>query len=136
MDQSTNNRAVLLLIAGIPVTMILAATWLWFFVVQGDLDLVGALGTANRGTLVQPPRQLDDVGLFEQNGYEFKYADMEPKWTMLVPASGRAHQVRAPGACNRSSCARWRVPPTDRRPRRQQRRCIPTAGDCCRSGHR
>lgn len=89
-EQIRRNRIVLLSIIGLPVTMILAATWLWFFVVQGDLDLVGALGTANRGTLVQPPRQLDDVGLFEQNGYEFKYADMEPKWTMLVPASGRA----------------------------------------------
>ena len=42
------------LIAGIPLTMILAATWLWYFVVRGDLDLVCALGTANQGTLVQP----------------------------------------------------------------------------------
>ena len=26
-----------------------------------DLDLVGTLGTANRGALVQPPRQIDDA---------------------------------------------------------------------------
>ena len=60
-DNRTNNRMVLLLIAGIPVTMILGATWLWYFVVRGDLDLVGALGTANRGALVQPPRQIDGM---------------------------------------------------------------------------
>ena len=53
------SRLTLLLIMGIPVTMILTATWLWYFVVQGDLDLVGKLGTSNRGTLVEPPRQID-----------------------------------------------------------------------------
>ena len=37
-DTTNNNRLVLLLIAGIPVTMILAASWLWYFVVEGDLE--------------------------------------------------------------------------------------------------
>jgi hypothetical protein len=88
MDNKTNNRMVLLLVAGIPVTMILGATWLWFFVVRGDLDLVGRLGTANRGTLVQPPRQIDDVTLLAPDGAAFVYADAEPRWTMVVPAAG------------------------------------------------
>ena len=35
-NPSANNRMVLLLIGGIPVTMILMATWLWYFVAQGD----------------------------------------------------------------------------------------------------
>ena len=87
---------VLLLIAGIPVTMILTATWLWYFVVQGDLDLVGVLGTANRGTLVQPPRQLDDSN-WTDAGVEFKHADLEPKWAMLVAVPG----VSAIRAANR-----------------------------------
>lgn len=86
MEQTRKNRMTLLLIAGIPLTMVLAATWLWYFVAHGDLDLVGTLGTANRGNLVQPPRQLDDVELFEDNGLPFKYADLEPKWSMLVTA--------------------------------------------------
>lgn len=90
--QLNKNRMVLLLIAGIPVTMILAATWLWYFVVRGDLDLVGALGTANRGTLIQPPRQLDEVILFDQSGLPFRYADMAPKWALLVAG--------APGECD------------------------------------
>ena len=85
MNQTRKNRIVLLSIAGIPVTMILVATWLWYFVVRGDLDIVDMLGTANRGTLVQPPRQLDERALFDASGLVFKYADLEPKWGMLVP---------------------------------------------------
>ena len=86
-SQVNKNRMVLLLIAGIPVTMILSATWLWYFVVRGDLDLVGTLGTANRGTLIQPPRQLDDVSLVDQHGLPFLYRDMEPKWALLVSSA-------------------------------------------------
>ena len=89
-DASNNNRLVLLLIAGIPVTMILAASWLWYFVVKGDLDLVGAIGTANQGTLVQPPRQLDDVSLMDSAGLPIKWGDseQEPRWVLLVPSPG------------------------------------------------
>jgi cytochrome oxidase Cu insertion factor (SCO1/SenC/PrrC family) len=86
--QIYKNRMMLLLIAGIPVTMILLATWLWYFVVRGDLDLVGMVGTANRGTLVQPPRLLDEATLVDQDGVTFHYADLEPGWTLLVPAAG------------------------------------------------
>jgi hypothetical protein len=65
--------------------MILAATWLWFFVVRGDLDLVGTLGTANQGALVQPPRQIDDYELLDASGQAIRYADLPPRWTMVVP---------------------------------------------------
>jgi len=78
---------VLLLIGGIPVTMILVATWLWYFVVRGDLDLVNMLGTANRGSLVQPPRQLDDQDLTDPGGLSLLYAELEPRWAMLVPGA-------------------------------------------------
>lgn len=89
MNDATPDRGrmILLLIAGIPVTMILAATWLWYFVARGELDLVGALGTANRGELVQPPRQLDDAGLSDAQGNRRPYSDLEPKWTLLLPGS-------------------------------------------------
>ena len=43
VDSTTRNRMVLLLIGGIPVTIILVATWLWYFVAQGDLDLAAAV---------------------------------------------------------------------------------------------
>ena len=89
---------VLLLIGGIPVTVALVATWLWYFVVRGDLDLVGLLGTANRGELVQPPRQLDDQALLSESGATLKFADMEPRWSMLIPAAGG----RCDEACEKS----------------------------------
>lgn len=82
------SRLTLLLIMGIPVTMILTATWLWYFVVQGELDLVGKLGTSNRGTLVQPPRQIDEFDLRDRDGRDFSYTDVDRKWTLLVPYSG------------------------------------------------
>ena len=87
-NPATNNRMVLLLIGGIPLTMILAATWLWYFVARGDLDLVGMVGTANRGALVQPPRQLDDQTLRDESGLNIKFADLEPRWAMVIPAAG------------------------------------------------
>ena len=91
MEQShtvNNNRLMLLLIAGIPLTMILAASWLWYFVIRGDLDLVGMVGTANRGTLVQPPRQLGDVPLWDRDNLVADWHDDQPRWILLVPSSG------------------------------------------------
>ena len=88
IHSTTRNRMVLLLIGGIPLTVTLVATWLWYFVVRGDLDLVSILGTANRGELVEPPRQLDDQALFDASGVPLKFLDMEPRWAMLIPAAG------------------------------------------------
>ena len=85
---TANNRMVLLLIGGIPLTMILAATWLWYFVARGDLDLVGMVGTSNRGALVQPPRQLNDQILRDETGSNIKFADLAPRWAMVVPVVG------------------------------------------------
>ncbi len=97
-NSTTRNRMVLLLIGAIPVTIILVATWLWYFVAQGDLDLVGLLGTANRGTLVQPPRQLDDLALRDESGLSVAFSDLEPRWAMVVPAAGG----RCDEACEQS----------------------------------
>tara|TARA_B110000503_G_scaffold105513_1_gene157448 strand:- start:42440 stop:43105 length:666 start_codon:yes stop_codon:yes gene_type:complete len=87
-NPTTRNRMVLLLIGGIPLTVILAASWLWFFVAKGDLDLVDMLGTANRGALVQPPRQLDEYALLDETGATVTVSALEPRWTMLVPSAG------------------------------------------------
>ncbi len=86
--QRNRGRMVLLLIAGIPVIVILLATWLWFFVVRGELDIVGALGTANRGSLVQPARQIGQAPLYEQEGKRFNFALLPAKWTLLIPVFG------------------------------------------------
>jgi len=93
MSESGNSRLIILLIAGLPVTMILAATWLWFFVVKGDLDLVGALGTANQGVLVQPPRQLGPAHLQALGMAAAPGAAGEPKWLLLTPVSARCGEA-------------------------------------------
>ena len=89
---------VLLLIAGIPLTMMLAATWLWYFVVRGDLDLVGcwapliaALWCSRRGSWMTWRCWIE--------GLVFKYADLEPKWAMLVPGSAASVMPPARRAC-------------------------------------
>lgn len=82
------GRMVMLLIAGIPVTMVLAATWLWWFVVRGDLDIVQLLGTANRGTLLDPPRELAAAELAAPSGTPLPWTNTEKQWTLLVTNSG------------------------------------------------
>ena len=98
MATTSSSRMVLLLIGGIPVTMILVSTWLWYFVARGDLDLVGVLGTANGGALVQPPRQIDDYALYDASGRRLRYTDLEPRWTMVIPGRG----ARCGEDCERS----------------------------------
>jgi len=82
------GRGVVALIAGIPLTIILAASWLWYFVAQGDLDLIGAIGTANNGVLVKPPRQLREVDFTDDAGALFAWEDLEPRWTIVIPNAG------------------------------------------------
>ncbi len=90
-----NNRMILSLIAGLPLTMILAASWLWYFVIEGDLDLLGAIGTANHGTLVQPPRQIQSYTFNDELGALFQWQDLEPRWTMVIANRGTV----CDGAC-------------------------------------
>jgi len=84
-----NNRAVLLLIAGIPLTIILAASWLWYYVASGRLDLVDLLGTANRGTLLTEPVDIRTLGLEDTEGGSFDpEAGEKPLWRIFVPVAG------------------------------------------------
>ena len=83
-----NGRLTLLLIAGIPVIMILASSWLWYFVANGKLDIVGALGTSNSGMLVQPPRSVADAGWVNSAGERFEVHLETPLWVMVLPQAG------------------------------------------------
>jgi hypothetical protein len=84
LKKQNNNRRTLVLIAGIPLTVILTATWLWVYVINGDLDLLAITGTQNRGTLITPPQQMDELTL-TRSGEEFKYSEQDRKWTFLIP---------------------------------------------------
>lgn len=84
----SKNRAALLMIAGIPIIIILTATWLWYFVASGKIDLVAMLGTANRGQLLSPPLALDELAATTADGTLVKVTDSEqPVWRILVPGS-------------------------------------------------
>lgn len=80
------NRMTLLLIAGLPVMIILASSWLWYYVASGKLDLVDILGTANRGSLLQPPVNLAELQVVDKEGLDFEpAADDKPRWRIMVP---------------------------------------------------
>ncbi len=80
------NRMTLLLIAGVPVMIILASSWLWYFVASGRLDLVELLGTSNRGHLLQPPLNLADLQVVDKEGLDFEPgAEDKPQWRIMVP---------------------------------------------------
>ena len=83
-----DSRLPLALIVGTPLIMLLAASWLWYFVVHGNLDLVGAIGTANNGTLVTPPRQIRGASFTDDAAAAVEWADLDPRWTMVVVNSG------------------------------------------------
>ena len=92
-EQATDSsqrqaRRVLLLIAGIPVGMMLAATALWWAVQQGYVDILGSVGTANHGELVDPPRSLSDVVFQHEGVAETLWADMPTKWRLVVVQRG------------------------------------------------
>ena len=91
MTQHTDQRggrAILLLIAGLPVTMILAATWLWYFVERGDIDIVGALGAANSGEILSNPANIKGRLFTTSDGSETSLDVLERKWTFMVVNSG------------------------------------------------
>ena len=81
-------RRMLLLIAGIPVGMMLAATALWWAVQQGYVDILGSIGTANHGELVDPPRSLSDVVFQHEGVAETLWADLPTKWRLVVVQRG------------------------------------------------
>ena len=95
MDKTAtrNSRLILLSIVGLPVTMVLAATWLWFFVSRGDIDLVDLLGTSNHGVLLSPPTQLNDFSYQNQFGAQALFADSDPQWTLLVPVPAQCDGI-------------------------------------------
>ncbi len=82
------GRRTLLLIVGIPIAVLLTSTALWFSVNRGGVDIVGVLGTANNGTLVQPPREIDSAVLYDVDDAPSPIAQLDPLWTIVIPHDG------------------------------------------------
>ena len=83
-SQRRRARLVLILIAGIPLSMMLGATALWWAVEQGHVDVLGSVGTANHGELIDPPRSVTDV-IFQHEGVAETLAGLTSK----VAVAGR-----------------------------------------------
>ena len=66
----------------------LAATALWWAVQQGYVDILGSVGTANHGELVDPPRSLSDVVFQHEGVAETLWADLPTKWYLVVVQRG------------------------------------------------
>lgn len=87
-SQRRRARLVLILIAGIPLSMMLGATALWWAVEQGHVDVLGSVGTANHGELIDPPRSVSDVVFQHEGVAETLWQDLPAKWRLLVVQRG------------------------------------------------
>ena len=82
------GRRVLLLIAGIPLSIMLAATVLWWAVAEGQFDIVGAMGTANHGELIVPPKSLSQTTFSDDGAADLLWEDLPVKWHFLIVHRG------------------------------------------------
>ncbi len=87
-SQRRRGRLVLILIAGIPLSMMLGATVLWWAVDRGHVDILGSVGTANHGELIDPPRSVSDVVFQHEGVAETLWQDLPAKWRLLVVQRG------------------------------------------------
>ena len=87
-SQRRRARLVLILIAGIPLSMMLGATALWWAVEQGHVDVVSSVGTANHGELLDPPRSMSDVVFQHEGVAKTLWQDLPVKWQLLVVQRG------------------------------------------------
>ena len=96
MTDSTPERrgkGVILLIVGIPLAVLLAASGLWVAVDRGQVDLIGALGTANHGELVSPPKSMLALAFRDAAGRDARWADEKAQWTILLIQNGDCNQA-------------------------------------------
>jgi cytochrome oxidase Cu insertion factor (SCO1/SenC/PrrC family) len=87
VSTKTKNRLTVMLVAGIPLLLTAISTWLWVFVVKGDIDLVGMLGTRNHGNLINPPIQISDFKVTRVDGSDYQYDAELSQWAFVVNIS-------------------------------------------------
>lgn len=76
-QRNKGRREFLLLVAVffLPIIIVLV---LYFNLDKWDIG-----GERNHGDLIQPPRQLQDVALVDQDGSSFQFSDVRDKWLMI-----------------------------------------------------
>ena len=108
-SQRRRARLVLILIAGIPLSMMLGATALWWAVERGHVDVLGSVGTANHGELIDPPRSVTDVVFQHEGVAETLWQDLPAKWRLLVVSVVRIATRSVSSSCIKpgKSISRW-----------------------------
>ena len=66
----------------------LGATALWWAVERGHVDVLGSVGTANHGELIDPPRSVTDVVFQHEGVAETLWQDLPAKWRLLMVQRG------------------------------------------------
>lgn len=88
VQSQRRSKQKLLLIAGLPLVVMLAATLLYRATQQGDINLVDLLGTRNRGDLMQPALEVAKLDLRSEDGQAMTWP-ASTRWTVVVPAFDR-----------------------------------------------
>jgi|TARA_B110000902_G_scaffold267302_1_gene360113 hypothetical protein len=84
-DQSTKvntSKLEVWLILLIPIVGLLIFTFMYF----SGFGIPET--TTNKGDLIQPPRSIETVSVYDADDNEFIYNDGVHKWTVLIPAAG------------------------------------------------
>lgn len=86
-NQPKRGLAPLWILVAIFALPVIAA---WFFYLNPDYL---PSGRSNKGTLIDPPRQLDELQLVQPDGKPFPLERLHGNWTMVVVASGHCGEA-------------------------------------------
>lgn len=81
------NRWMAIGIMLLPIFVLSAATLLWIAVKSGNVDIVGNLGTHNKGTLLSPAVAIESIPLLDSEGQLLDYTQQPAKWSLLIPGA-------------------------------------------------
>jgi len=84
-DSKRGSKRNLLIIAGMPLLVMLAATLLFRATQNGEINLVNLLGTGNIGDLLQPAIETSKLELRDEKGNVASWP-ASSHWSIVVPA--------------------------------------------------
>lgn len=89
LDERTvkRNRLIAVAIMLLPVLVLGTASLLWLAVKSGKIDVVGSLGTHNKGALIDPVREFESIAVIDLKGEPFIYTQQPGRWTLVIPGS-------------------------------------------------
>ncbi|PCJ18868.1 MAG: hypothetical protein COB04_05190 [Gammaproteobacteria bacterium] len=84
--QRRNNRIKLICLIALPVITVVLSTAMF----KTGIGLPS--GTKNKGTLIQPPQQIEDLSFTTQGGNPFDYKPGS-KWSLILPSYGDCNEA-------------------------------------------